>query len=136
MNKHVVQTSLDYSRVEVGAEKYGISFISKGKEALEGKDHYVIEQTYPDGFKAIFYVDCKTYFITKSKGKISSEMGEMEFEQIPTDYKKVHGIVMAHTITTCTQRERKINSLDTLFSDCILFDCAASVLSFGNGILT
>jgi ribosomal protein S27E len=33
-------------------------------------------------------------------------------------------------------RERKINSLDTLFSDCILFDCEASFLSFGNGILT
>ena len=81
-------------------EKYGISFEYKGKEQIEGKDNFVIEQTYADGFVATLYVDCATYLITKSKGSISSDMGEVEFEQIPTDYKKVHGLMIAHTITT------------------------------------
>jgi outer membrane lipoprotein-sorting protein len=81
-------------------EKYGISFASKGKEALEGKNHYVIEQTFADGFKVTLYVDSTTYLLTKSKGTFSSEMGEAEFEQFASDYKKVHGIVIAHKITT------------------------------------
>ena len=81
-------------------EKYGISFASKGKESLEGKDHYVVEQTYADGFKVTLYVDCATYLITKSTGTVSSEMGDMEFEQFAADYKKVHGLLIAHKITT------------------------------------
>jgi outer membrane lipoprotein-sorting protein len=81
-------------------EKYGISFAYKGKETLEGKDHYVVEQTYADGFKVTLYVDSTTYLLTKSKGTFSSEMGEAEFEQFASDYKKVHGIVIAHKITT------------------------------------
>jgi outer membrane lipoprotein-sorting protein len=81
-------------------EKYGISFTSKGKEVLEGKDHYVIEQTYDDGFKVTLYVDSATYLLTKSKGTFSTDMGEAEFEQFTSDYKKVHGIMTAHKITT------------------------------------
>jgi outer membrane lipoprotein-sorting protein len=81
-------------------EKYGISFTSKGKETLEGKDHYVIEQTYADGFKVTLYVDSVTYLLTKSKGTFGSEMGEAEFEQFASDYKKVHGLMIAHKITT------------------------------------
>jgi outer membrane lipoprotein-sorting protein len=83
-------------------EKYGISFDYKGKEQIESKDNFVIEQTYADGFIATLYVDCTTYLITKTKGSISSEIGEVEFEQVPTDYKKVHGLMIAHTITTYT----------------------------------
>ena len=81
-------------------EKYGISFEYKGKESLEGKDHYIIEQTYADGFEVTLYVDCATYLITKSKGTISSEIGEAEFEQVASDYKKVHGLTIAHTVTS------------------------------------
>ncbi len=81
-------------------EKYGISFEFKGKEQIEGKDNYVIDQTYADGFKATIYVDCATYLITKSKGMMDTQIGEVEFEQFPTDYKKVAGLLIAHTITS------------------------------------
>jgi len=81
-------------------EKYGISFAFLGKEAIEGKDHYVIEQTYADGFKATLYVDSATYLLTKSKGTLGSEMGEADFEQFTSDYKKVDGLMMAHKIST------------------------------------
>jgi len=30
-------------------EKYGLSYAYKGKEQIEGKDCFVLEQTYPDG---------------------------------------------------------------------------------------
>jgi outer membrane lipoprotein-sorting protein len=81
-------------------EKYGITYAYKGKEALDGKDHYIIEQTYADGFKTTIYVDSETYLPTKSKGTVSSQMGDMEFEQYATDYKKVNGLMIAHTVTT------------------------------------
>jgi len=53
-----------------------------------------------DGFKVTLYVDCATYLTTKSTGTISSEMGDMEFEQFASDYKKVNGLMIAHKITT------------------------------------
>jgi len=81
-------------------EKYGITYVYKGKEPLDGKDHYIIEQTYADGFKVTLYIDAGTYLITKSLGTISSQMGEVEFEQHASDYKKVNGLMIAHTLTT------------------------------------
>ena len=81
-------------------EKYGITFALKGKEQIEGKDHFVLTQTYPDGFSADLYVDCETYLLTKSKGTISSASGELEFEQHTADYKKVNGLMTAHKLTT------------------------------------
>ena len=81
-------------------EKYGLTFEFKGKEQIEGKDHFVIAQTYADGFIATLYVDCGTYLLTKSKGTVNTAMGEAEFEQYTSDYKKVHGLVSAHKLTT------------------------------------
>lgn len=81
-------------------EKYGISYEYKGKETLDGKDHFIIEQTFDDGFKMTLFVDSETYLPTKSKGILDSAMGEAEFEQVASDYKKVNGLMIAHTVTT------------------------------------
>jgi len=82
-------------------EKYGISFAYKGKEKIEDKDYFVLEETYPDGFKATFYVDPDTYLIYKTKFKTIGMMGaEVETELIMSDFKKVDGMIMAHSITS------------------------------------
>jgi outer membrane lipoprotein-sorting protein len=81
-------------------EKYGITFEYKGKEQIDGNDHYVIGQTYADGFQITLYVDSATHLVTKSKGTIESAVGEVEFEQVASDYKKVNGLMTAHTVTT------------------------------------
>ena len=81
-------------------EKYGISFDYKGKEQIDGKDHYVIDQTYADGFKATLYVNCDTNLITKTAGMVNTGVGEIEFEQVASDYKKVNGLMVAHKVTT------------------------------------
>ncbi len=81
-------------------EKYGLSFEYKGKESVDGKDHYIIQQTYADGFTLNLYVDCSTYLVTKSKGTLNSPMGEVELEQIASDYKKVNGLMVAHKVVT------------------------------------
>lgn len=84
-------------------EKYGITYTYKGKESVEGKDYFVLEETYSDGFKAAIYLDPATYLTYKVKAKISNPMlGDVDFEQFPTDYKKVNGMTIAHSITSFT----------------------------------
>ena len=87
-------------------EKYGFTFDYKGKETIEGKDYFVIEETYPDGFKATLYVDTETYLSYKTKVKTMGPMGyEVEAEQFTSDYKKVAGMTIAHSSVTLIEGE-------------------------------
>jgi outer membrane lipoprotein-sorting protein len=84
-------------------EKYGITYTYKGKENIQGKDYHVLEEAYADGFKATVYLDPETYLTYKVKAKISNPvLGDVDFEQFPTDYKKVDGMTIAHSITSFT----------------------------------
>ncbi len=82
-------------------EKYGISYIYKGKEKIDNKEYLVLEESYPDGFKATVYVNPETYLIFKTKAKTTAPMlGEVETEQISSDYKKIGGMTIAHSLVT------------------------------------
>lgn len=90
-------------------EKYGFSFDYKGKEKIEGKEYFVIELTYPDGFKATLYVDTETYLTYKAKAKTMGPMGyEVESEQFTSDYKKIDGMIVAHSMVTFIEGEEYI----------------------------
>jgi len=80
-------------------EKCGITYAYKGKETIEGKDYFILEATYSDGYKLAVYVDSKTYLTYKSKG-LSLDMMEVEVdtETVMSDYKKVDGTMIPHTI--------------------------------------
>lgn len=87
-------------------EKYGFSFDYKGKEKIEDKDYFLIEQTYPDGFKATLYVDAETYLSYKARVKTMGPMGyEVEVEQFTSDYKKVDGMIIAHSMVSYIEGE-------------------------------
>jgi len=91
-------------------EKYGLSFTLKEKEKIEDKDYFVLEMTFPDGFKATLYIDPETYLIYKTKATIMGQMGvEVESEQFTSDYKKVDGMIMAHSITVFNDGEEFLN---------------------------
>lgn len=80
-------------------EKYGIRYEAKGKEQIEGKDYVVLEQTFADGHKITAYIDPDTYLTYKAKAKGISPMGgEVEVETITSDYKKVNGLTVPHSI--------------------------------------
>ncbi len=82
-------------------EKYGISYVYKGQEKIDNKDYFVLEESYPDGFKATVYVDPETYLPLKSKARATAPMsGEAEIEQFSSDYKKVGGMTIAHSMVT------------------------------------
>jgi outer membrane lipoprotein-sorting protein len=82
-------------------QKYGITYTYKAKEEIEGKEYYVLDQTYADGFTSTLYLDSKTYLTFKTIVKTTTPMGgELEMEQFQSDYKKVSGLMMAHSIVT------------------------------------
>lgn len=81
-------------------EKYGIAYTLKGKEKIEEKEYYVLEQTFSDGYKVTLYIDAQTYLTYKTKAMTLNQMGvEVEGETILSDYEKVEGMMMPHTIT-------------------------------------
>ncbi len=80
-------------------EKYGISFAYKGKEKIEEKEYLVLEQTFSDGHKATLYIDPKTYLTHKTKSTAMDQMGvEVEQETFESDFKKVNGMTIPHSI--------------------------------------
>ena len=81
-------------------EKYGIKYDFKGKEKLEDKEYLVLEQTTSDGHKTTIYLDPATYLTYKTKGTTLGQAGvEVMAESITTDYKKVDGLLVAHSMT-------------------------------------
>jgi hypothetical protein len=87
-----------------------------------------MEQAYADGYTATIVIDPDTYLAFKGKGKTLNNMGvEVEAETFFSDYKKVDGIMVAHTLVsyqdgeefmTMTLTEVKFNSglEDSLFA--------------------
>ncbi|MBE0460966.1 MAG: outer membrane lipoprotein-sorting protein [Candidatus Aminicenantes bacterium] len=81
-------------------EKYGITYTYIGKENIDGKDYFVLEQTFSDGFKASLYIDSQTYLTYKTKAATVNQMGvEVLAETILSDYKEVEGMMVPHTLT-------------------------------------
>jgi outer membrane lipoprotein-sorting protein len=81
-------------------EKYGITYVLKGKEKIEGKDYFILEQTIPGGIKTSQYVDTETYLIYKiAYTSINAKGVEEKEEQFMSDYKKVDGVMIAHSLT-------------------------------------
>ncbi len=86
--------------VYLDPEKYGITYTAKGKEEVNGKECFVLEQKHADGYVATLYIDSKTYLVYKTKGKNLNQMGvEVEQESVFTDYKKVNGLMGAHAMS-------------------------------------
>ncbi len=99
------RSALGYDSL-LNPKKYGITFALKGKKQIEGKDYLILEQTYADGHKATHYIDTKTYLIYKTVTTAQGMMGgEVEEETFLSDYKKVNGVMIAHTMTVLQDGE-------------------------------
>jgi outer membrane lipoprotein-sorting protein len=82
-------------------EKYGIKYEAKGKEKIQDKEYYVLEQRLPDGTKASIYLDPQTFLVYKTKMKsVDFQTGaEILVEALFEDYQKSEGITAAHSMT-------------------------------------
>ncbi len=80
-------------------KKLGITYALKPKAKIEDKDYIVLEQTLADGHKTTMYLDPATYLPYKTTSLAADLTGaEVETESYLTDYKKVGGLMVAHTI--------------------------------------
>ncbi len=106
-------------------EKYGIVYTSKGQEKLEDKDYDVLLMSYADGYEVTMYIDAKTHLLYKTLSIAPNPMtgAEGEVESFSTDYKKISGMMTAHTITQFTDGEEfMIITLDDIKFDTGLDD--------------
>lgn len=83
-------------------EKWGIKYDFTGREKIDDKEYLVLTQTTSDGHVTTMYIDPATYLTYKTKGTtIAAETGvEVMQESVVGDYKKVDGILVAHSMTT------------------------------------
>ncbi len=82
-------------------EKFGIKYEYTGKEKIDDKEYLVLTQTTEDGHVTTIWIDPATYLAYKTKGKTLGESGEeVMAESILGDFKKVDGIIIAHSMTT------------------------------------
>ena len=72
-------------------EKYGIAYVLKGQEKIEGNDYFILELTIPGGTPITQFVDAKTYLIYKIQ--IPEQLTFM------SDYKKIDGVMIPHSLT-------------------------------------
>ncbi len=85
----------------VEPEKHGITFTYSGKENIDGRDYHVLEQVYKDGYAMLRYVDAETYLTGRTRSTRAGPGGvEIQVEQVMSDFKKVGGMTMAHSIVT------------------------------------
>jgi outer membrane lipoprotein-sorting protein len=95
-------------------KKLGITYKFKGKEKIKDKEYLVLEQIHPDDFTVTMYVDAKTYLTYKLKSRILNEAeAEVESETIMSDYKKVEGFMMPHSINTFLDGQEYMKSTVT-----------------------
>lgn len=80
-------------------EKYGITYVLKGKENVGDKECYVLEQTFKDGTQATVYVNASTFLTEKSWTKSEETGTEIVVETVMSDYKNVEGLMVPHSLT-------------------------------------
>ena len=80
-------------------EKYGITYVFKGKEKIQDKEYLVLEQSYADGQKITMYLDPLTYLTYKANAKVNQMGVEIAQETIFGDYRKEGDTMTAHSMT-------------------------------------
>jgi outer membrane lipoprotein-sorting protein len=80
-------------------EKYGITFVLKGKEKVGDKDYYLVEQTFKDGFQATLYINTATFLTEQIRSKTDAMGTEIDVETLMDDFKNVEGLMVPHSLT-------------------------------------
>jgi outer membrane lipoprotein-sorting protein len=77
------------------------------EKKIEDKDYLVLEQTFEDGFTSTLYLDPETYLPFKFVSKtLNNMMMEVDQETFAAEYKKVQGLMLAHSLTIFQDGEK------------------------------
>ncbi len=87
------------SQALLNPQKTGVTYALNPKEALEGKDYIILEQTRADGHKTKLYLDPETYLPYKTVTRSIDQSGaEVDAESYATNYQKVGGTMVAYSV--------------------------------------
>jgi len=83
-------------------EKVGITYTLKDRETVDNKEFIVLETKMADGFTTKSYLDPATYLVARQRAKALNPMtqAEAEAETIISDYRRVNGLMVAHSSVT------------------------------------
>ncbi len=73
-------------------EKYGITFVLKGKEKVGDKDYYLVEQTFKDGFQATLYINTATFLTEQIRSKTDAMGTEIDVETLMDGLQERRGL--------------------------------------------
>ncbi len=90
-------------------DKYGITYTLKESEDIEGKDYYVMEQSFPDGFSLTLYIDSKTYLPYKTVTTYNQMGVEAEMETFFSDWRKVDGMMVSFSLKMYSDGEEAVS---------------------------
>lgn len=76
-------------------DKHGVTYTLKESENIEGKDYFVLVQTFSDGYAQTMYIDSKTYLPYKTVATVNQMGVEAESETFLSDYRKIDGIMVS-----------------------------------------
>jgi outer membrane lipoprotein-sorting protein len=101
---NMLSSSIDNSIGSLAAMKdAGATVEQVGKEEIGGAPTYRIKATFKAGMATTYFLDARTFLPVRTITRMSMMGQEMEVEGIPSDYRKVGGINVAHSI------EQKLN---------------------------
>ncbi len=76
-------------------DKHGVTYTLKESEKIEGKDYFVLVQTFSDGYAQTMYIDSKTYLPYKTVATVNQMGVEAESETFLSDYRKIDGMMIS-----------------------------------------
>jgi outer membrane lipoprotein-sorting protein len=76
-------------------EKHGVTYTLKESENIEGKDYFVLVQTFSDGNAQTLYIDSKTYLPYKTVANVNQMGVEAEAETFLSDWRKIDGMMVS-----------------------------------------
>lgn len=85
-----------------------------GIEAVDGRDCYVVVLTPEDGAPFTNYIDKSSYLTLKVTTTLTMPMGSLPIEVLFSDYRKVDGILLPHTIRNRVAMQEMVISVEKI----------------------
>ena len=79
-------------------DKHGVTYTLKESENIEGKDYFVLVQTFSDGYAQTMYIDSKTYLPYKTVATVNTMGVETESETFSSDWRKIDGMMVSFSV--------------------------------------
>ena len=86
------------SDILLNPDKHGVTYTLKESENIEGKDYFVLVQTFSDGYAQTMYIDSKTYLPYKTVATVNQMGVEAESETFLSDYRKIDGMMVSFSM--------------------------------------